>query len=111
EQIDDGLYSGPDERGDSKGPNDREPTRTNPHELQRHHYEHAVDLGKARKTYREKQRSLAQGFDRWTESNTGEQQANPRENEPVRRQQREPIKVHERGDKQQHKQHAEQAEP
>lgn len=111
EQVDDQLHSGPDERGNSKGSDDREPTRTNPHELQRHYHEHAIDLGKAGRTYREKQRSLAQGFDRWTQSNSAKQQANPRENEPVRKQQHESVKEHERGNKQQHEQDAKQSEP
>lgn len=111
EQVDDGLHSGPDERGNGEGLDDREPTRANPHELQRHHHEHAINLGKAGKTYREKQRSLAQGFDRWTQSNAGEQQANPRENEPNRKEQRQSVNEHEREDGKQREQHAEQAEP
>lgn len=110
-QIDDQLHTGSDERGNSKGLNDRKPTWENTHELQRHHHEHAIDLGEAGSTYREKQRNLAQGFDRWTQANTGKQQANPRENEPVRKQQHGSVNEHERRNKQQHEQDAKQSEP
>lgn len=100
QQIDDELHSSSNERRNSKGFDDREPIGTNSNEQQRDNAEHDLDYAKAERIAREKQRSLASGFDEWTQGDTREQRFDGTENEPSGKEQSNEIKRDRNGDKQ-----------
>lgn len=110
EQTHDELHSSPNERGYSKGLDDKQPNGENPNKEQRDNAEHELDYGKAERVAREKQRSLAKGFDDWTQTDSREQSADNRENERSGKEQPNEINRNRSDDKQRDQEHAEQSE-
>ena len=79
EQAHDKLYQGSDERGHGEGHDDRQPVRSHQEQQQRSSGTDELSLEQARQFARSKQRKLAEGFDRWTAANSGEQPADGHE--------------------------------
>lgn len=110
EQVDDQLHSGPDERGNSKGLDDRKPVGANQEQQQRGHTADEFSIAEAERTARSKQRQLAKGFDRWTQANTGKQRAGHQEAGRTGTEQSRSVEQHERGNKKEHEQNADRAQ-
>lgn len=79
QSADDQLHSGANERGHRQEFNHRQSVESDPAEQRRNHEQHALHLGAAKRTARKRQKQLATGFERWTEADARNKQANGRE--------------------------------
>src|SRR5699024_2005361 len=74
ERTDDGLYQSTDERGNGTRSHDSQTIGADSREIERSHEQHAINLEQARADVKRKRRDFASDFDRWTRSDSKEQQ-------------------------------------
>lgn len=74
ERANDELYQGSDERRNGERSHDSQTVGADSREIERSHEQHAINLEQARADVKRKRRDFASDFDRWTRSDSKEQQ-------------------------------------
>ena len=108
ERTDDELYQSADERGYGARSDDSQTVGTDSREIERSHEQHAINLEQARADVKRKRRDFASDFDRWTRSDSEEQQQDDSSLTRDSKNKQKSVERDEQRDNLEHQQHGEQ---